>query len=184
MRRLVMMIALLALLTGTARAFSSSDHSSQGAVGPTGATGPAGPTGATGPAGLTGNTFSCPNEAGTGTTINHLVKFAAANPSTCIIIPTTDQANLNLIAGICIAGCGKTGNATIQTSGLATCVFDTGGGSGTVSGHTFGVSAETAGDCEDFGAPSNSTKSGTLGGWVLQNVGAGGGSAQVDMQIE
>ena len=112
------------------------------------------------------NPISVANEAGTGTTVSTLTKLTGA-PSTGIIAATTDSIG---VIGICISGCGITGSALIQTSGLAACVFD----GATTAGDYVQISSGTAGNCHDTGAATYPGGSGQVMGRVLSTNGGGG----------
>ena len=81
------------------------------------------------------------NGAGTGT--NLIAKLTGA-PSTVTSTATTDTGGA---IGICVAGCGTSGTASISTIGQASCVFD---GSVT-AGDYVQISSSVAGDCHDAG---------------------------------
>jgi hypothetical protein len=83
------------------------------------------------------------NDGATGTVVNKLVKLVGT-PSTAALPLTTDTSG---VIGICASGCGTTGNASIQISGIAPCAFD----GATVAGDYVGLSASVAGDCHDIG---------------------------------
>lgn len=80
----------------------------------------------------------------TGTTTGTLTKLINA-PSQATIAALTDVGG---IQGICVAGCGNTGTATIQQSSLVPCVFD----GPTIAGDYVGNSPTVVGDCHDTGA--------------------------------
>lgn len=83
------------------------------------------------------------NAASTGTTASRLVKLTGA-PSTAVIAGTADTTG---IVGVCIAGCGTTGSATVQQYGQVTCDFD----AATTAGGYVIPSTTTAGKCHDAG---------------------------------
>lgn len=91
-------------------------------------------------------TYICiPNANPTGTTLGSLVKFINA-PSQATIESTSSADATSISAqGICVAGCGNTGTATIQQSGLVNCNFD----GATVAGDLVIVSPSVTGDCRD-----------------------------------
>lgn len=124
------------------------------------------------------------NEGVTGTTLNKLVKLTGAN--TAVLAATTDTSG---IIGICLDGCGTTGQADISRLGIAACVFD----GGITQNDYVQISATTAGDCHDSGAayptsgeligrvfsPTNASAGTYLvllnGGEVQATTGGGGG---------
>jgi hypothetical protein len=84
------------------------------------------------------------------------------------------------ILGICAAGCGGSGNATIVRWGAATCSFD----QGTVAGDYVVPSTTTGGDCHDTGSNSYPTSGSQPLGWVLStNSGAGNYAVILDPGI-
>lgn len=86
-----------------------------------------------------------------GTITNGLAKLTGA-PSGVVATTLTDTVGA---VGICISGCGATGNATIQNVGVASCLLDT---SGSTAGDYVVISNTTAGDCHDVsggGYPSS-----------------------------
>jgi hypothetical protein len=101
-----------------------------------------------------------------GTTAQKLLKFTGA-PSKGTITAITDTNNA---IGICTAGCGNTGNATIQYDGITTCVFD----GATTANDFFTLSATIAGDCHDTGSAIAPTNGFQPIGIVLSTNGAGG----------
>lgn len=109
------------------------------------------------------------NDTGTGTVANKLVRYTGA-PSKVIIASAGD---LDGIVGICIFGCGTSGNAVIVTSGTANCIFE----NATTAGNYVIPGTGTAGDCRDAGTSTAlpvSTQGVQLVGIVLStNVGAG-----------
>lgn len=104
------------------------------------------------------------NAGVTGTTVNRLAKLTGA-PSTAVITATTDTENA---VGICTAGCGTTGNATIAIIGQVTCDFD----GATTAGNYVVISATTAGKCHDGGSAFPNAQAAY--GRVLSTNGAGG----------
>jgi len=92
----------------------------------------------------------------TGTTGNTLTILTGA-PSTATIATTTTTSG---VVGITVLGAGITGNATIQQSGIASCVFD----GATTAGDYVTISSTTAGDCHDAGtsAPVSSQNIGQV----------------------
>ena len=111
-----------------------------------------------------GNNIPVPNSA-TGTTLNKLVKFTAASPSTAIITSAGDTSG---IKGVCIQGCGTTGTAIIQQSGQVSCIFD----GATTANHYVQQSLTVNGDCTDGGATYPT--SGEVLGIVESTNGSGG----------
>lgn len=79
------------------------------------------------------------NEGATGTTTNRLVRITSAGTA----ITTSDTTDA---IGICVSGCGTTGNATIAVIGSASCVFS----GATTAGNYVGVGA--SGQCTDLGS--------------------------------
>jgi len=77
------------------------------------------------------------------------------------------------VIGICTAGCGTSGTATIQIAGTTSCVFDA---TATTAGDYVQISA-TAGDCHDAG--SSVPTSGQIIGRVLSTNSAGGGTYSI-----
>ena len=87
------------------------------------------------------------NEGVTGTTLNYLAVLTGST-SSAIIAPLS-AANGSIwtsgVVGVVVGGAGITGQATIQQSGLASCVFD----AGTTAGDFVFPSYTTAGQCSD-----------------------------------
>jgi len=73
-------------------------------------------------------------------------------PSTATVATSTSH-----VIGICIAGCGISGNAQIAYGGLASCVFD----GATTAGDYF-VLSSTPGECHDSGTGASSTSFGRV----------------------
>lgn len=113
-----------------------------------------------------------PNDSGTGTTLNKLVKLTSANPSTVIINAAGDTTDS---IGICASGCGTTGTATIVQYGTATCAFD----GSTTAGDYVQISASVAGDCTDAGATFPVANGQVLGHVNATNSGAGAYSMNI-----
>jgi hypothetical protein len=111
------------------------------------------------------------NEGTTGTTTNKLVSITGAT-SQAIVTPTNASSG---ILGICVSGCGTTGNARVIVSGYATCVFD----GATTAGDWVQRSGTNPGNCVSAGATYPS--SGQVLGRVLSTNG-GTGSYQVLLQ--
>lgn len=85
-----------------------------------------------------------PNNVSSGTIISNLAKI---DTSGTLIVTTT--ADTNIPVYLVVGNAGTTGNAKVATSGIATCIFDTGGGT---AGHFVITSTATAGLCRDGGA--------------------------------
>lgn len=88
--------------------------------------------------------------SGTGTVLNHLVRQTASGT----VQQTTTAEKVHVI-GICIAGCGNAGTATVAIAGRASCEFDS---AAAVAIKDFvGISATTDGTCTSLGAnpPTN-----------------------------
>jgi hypothetical protein len=103
------------------------------------------------------------NSAITGTVLNQLVSVTGGNPSRAVV----NSAQFGQI-GICIGGCGTSGNAIIAVAGDANCVFD-----GATSSGDFFESSATTGECHDAGAAIPSDGRETLG-FVTTTNGSGG----------
>jgi hypothetical protein len=113
------------------------------------------------------------NESVTGTTINKLVKLTGA-PSAAVLASTSDTSG---IVGLCAGGCGATGTATIQYTGVASCVFT----GATTAGDYVQIDTTTAGNCKDAGSAFPTT------GQVLGRVtstNASGGTYSVDLTFQ
>ena len=120
-----------------------------------------------------GTYMALANEGATGTGINLLAKATLGTvPSTVILPLTTDTGG---ILGICVAGCGTAGTATIQQSGQVNCTFD---GAPTTGGDYVRISPTTAGQCEDAGATYPTI--GQVIGRIIGN-GGGGNPKQIDL---
>lgn len=105
------------------------------------------------------------SNAGTGgTALNKLAKLSGA-PSTLLTALTSDTTG---IMGVCIAGCGTTGSATIQTYGLASVAVD----NATVAGDYLVVSSTAAGSAHDAGATYPNTVQ-IIGRVIATNASAG-----------
>jgi hypothetical protein len=87
-----------------------------------------------------------PNDTTTGTTNNKLAKLTAAGQA--VAIGTGDTTG---ILGIVVAGGGKSGNAQIARTGIATCTFDA---APVTPGHYVQASATAPGECSDTGSSS------------------------------
>lgn len=105
------------------------------------------------------------NAAVTGTTLNTLAKLTGA-PSAAVISATTDTGQA---VGIVTAGAGTIGVATIQISGLVSCVFS----GGTTAGDYVEISNIVAGNCADTSSASYPTSGQVIGRVLSTNVGAG-----------
>jgi hypothetical protein len=84
------------------------------------------------------------NNTGTGTIVYSLTKLTSA-PSTGTPAATSDTGG---IVGICVSGCGNSGQATIQQSGGGICNFD----GATTAGDYVQISSTVGGSCHDVGA--------------------------------
>ncbi len=111
-----------------------------------------------------GDCVTIANETGTGTTANKLVKLTGA-PSKAIITGTGDTTG---IIGVCDSGCGNTGSAVIQQSGLHITTVD---GSGSTAGHWALPSTSIVGDTMDSGVASTSAPPAGAIGIYLQTFG-------------
>ncbi len=111
-----------------------------------------------------GDCVTIANDSGTGTTTNKLVKLTGA-PSKAIITGTGDTTG---IIGVCDSGCGNTGSAVIQQSGLHITTVD---GSGSTAGHWALPSTSIAGDTMDSGVASTSAPPAGSIGIYLQTFG-------------
>jgi hypothetical protein len=112
------------------------------------------------------------NETGTGTTVGALAKLTGA-PSTAIITGTGDTSG---VIGIVVSGAGKSGNAIIAVSGIASCIFDAGG---VTAGDYVIISTTTAGDCADGGA---TVLAGESVGRALATVASGTANVLINIQ--
>lgn len=101
--------------------------------------------------------------ANPGTVVNTLTKINSSRQA--VEIATTDAIN---IYGICLNGCGNSGNAQVAFAGQAACLFD---GQTTVNDFVT-ASTTTAGDCHD-GTNSEPTGVQVIGRVVTANSGAG-----------
>lgn len=96
------------------------------------------------------NTYvQIPNDTTTGTTLHSLVRLLANGAVNSAITAGTSTGNKYAVVGICVNGCGTTGSATIQITGLASCTFDS--APAAVNNYVI-PSATTGGDCSDFGS--------------------------------
>jgi hypothetical protein len=110
-----------------------------------------------------GTEISVANASTTGTTLNTVTIMTGA-PQAAVIAPTS---TIGGVIGITVANAGTSGNATIQQSGIVSCVFD----GGTTAGDLVLVSTSTAGECHDSGSAG---VSGTSVGTVLSTNGSAG----------
>lgn len=107
------------------------------------------------------------NDVVTGTTLNKLAKINPAGLAGFAILPApTDTSGF---VGIVVAGAGATGNATIQQSGSASCVFDNAVTSGDY------VQVSSVGGCHDTGiaAPNYPTSGDVVGRLLATNAAPG-----------
>lgn len=116
--------------------------------------------------------LSLTNNNATGTTLNNLVKLDGSGNAVSAI--GTDTGG---IIGICVAGCGTSGSATIQTSGSVKCTFDF---VNAIAGHYVQNSSNTSGDCLDAGAsyPIGTTFTNQIIGRALAT---GSGAVLIDL---
>lgn len=91
------------------------------------------------------NSFLQLPNSSTGTIANELVKMAGAQGQ------VTTTGDLLGVMGIAVSGAGTSGTATIQTGGVAVCIFD---GSGSTAGDYVVNSTSVAGECSDTGSGS------------------------------
>lgn len=104
-----------------------------------------------------------------GTTLNQLVSYDTTNlDSNGIATVQTAPVSSKAVIGVCIAGCGTTGTATIGTYLAANCTSD----NQTTVGDLVAASATNAGQCDDYGA-SISTTVQTVGRVSKANTGTG-----------
>jgi hypothetical protein len=99
-----------------------------------------------------------------GTAPNFLVKLLNA-PSQATVPLTTDTGG---VLGICVAGCGNTGTATIQQSGTVSCLFD----GTTLAGDYVQISSTGAGNCHDS-STGYPTSGQVIGRVLTSNAGPG-----------
>lgn len=83
------------------------------------------------------------NDSSVGTATNALTKINSSGNA--VIAATTDTGG---IIGVCTSGCGKSGSATIQLTGLVNLAID----NSTTAGDYIGISTAAAGDGHDSGA--------------------------------
>ncbi len=109
-----------------------------------------------------------------GTVVNSLSKVVnVGGVAEVKQIATTDTKN---VYGVCVLGCGTTGNAQIAFMGQALCIFDGAAGVGDWAE----ASTTVAGDCHDDGnaEPNNG---GQILGRILTAAAGAGNTAVVDM---
>ena len=106
-----------------------------------------------------------PNDSSVGTTLHRLVKINSAGNA----VITSHLAVLGNTIGVCVAGCGTTGNATVAWVGNPVCDFD----GATTAGHNVIPSTITDGECHDNGYTSNPTNGDDLGTVASTQSGAG-----------
>src|SRR5689334_4728173 len=82
--------------------------------------------------------------ANPGTKANKLAKLSGS-PAAATNAAVSDTGG---VIGICVAGCGNSGSATIKVGGPASCSFD----GSTTAGDYVQISSKVAGDCHDVGA--------------------------------
>lgn len=99
---------------------------------------------------------------GTGTNLISAISGAG-------VITATATVNGVGLIGICTLNCGVSGQATIQTVGIASCVFD----GGTTSGDYIQLSSTVNGNCHDTGSVTFPT-GGQVVGRSLSNQGIAG----------
>lgn len=105
--------------------------------------------------------ISLPNALSSGTSQYTLTKMTGAGQ-----VVTASIGDTGGVIGVCLTGCGTTGNATIIQSGLTNCFYDAGL---PTPGHYVSISATTLGNCHDAGANYPSS------GQVIGRASAGGG---------
>lgn len=114
-----------------------------------------------------------PNEIGTGTCLNCVVKLSGSPGS----VKRTDAGDTTGAVGIAVEGTGTSGDAKVVVAGKAWCVFD-----GATTAHNYvQISSTTAGACTDAGA--SFPASGQVLGRVLSTNGAAG-TYQILLQIQ
>jgi hypothetical protein len=121
-------------------------------------------------------TYICPANGAAGTTYNGLAKFTGA-PSTVVATTTSDTQG---IQGVCVNKCGTSGNAVIQQSGIALCVFDNATTAGDyVINSPFGTS-----NCRDSGiAPPGSLPVGTQSVGIVLSTNASNGTYDLALEL-
>ena len=108
-----------------------------------------------------------PNGAATGTVLNRLVWLNATAPTQGRTPPLGES---NGVVGVCLAGCGTTGTATIVTQGMVECDFD----GATTAGHYVVISDTVDGACQDGGETFTQAAGRQVIGRVLETIGAAG----------
>ena len=108
-----------------------------------------------------------PNGAATGTVLNRLVWLNATAPTQGRTPPLGES---NGVVGVCLAGCGTTGTATIVTQGVVECDFD----GATTAGHYVVISDTVDGACQDGGETFTQAAGRQVIGRVLETIGAAG----------
>jgi len=126
-------------------------------------------------------TYACILNAGiTGTFINTLTKLTCcdSSQSAAVIAATTDTSG---IIGITVSGAGNGGNAIVQESGVAACIFD----NATTANDYVQISSTTGGDCHDSGVlyTSPPPAGGQIVGIVL-STNAGAGTYQLNLNTQ
>jgi hypothetical protein len=110
-----------------------------------------------------GTYWTLANATPTGTVLDALAVLGGTSASNATVATTSTSSG---IIGLCVLNCGTTGNATIQQSGTAPCVFD----GATTFNDAVVPSVTTGGDCHDAGAASATNSIGTV---TTTNAGAG-----------
>jgi hypothetical protein len=114
-----------------------------------------------------------PNDASTPTTPARLVMLTATG--TVQLAPAGAAAR---VLGICLSGCGNSGQARVVTRGTTTCAFD----GAAVVGHYVRMSDTVAGGCMDAGA--SRPASGAVLGYILSALaGSGNGTVLLEPDI-
>ena len=101
--------------------------------------------------------YTAPNDGSGATVLNKVVIYEFTSPNKVRSALTTDGGGGG--NGICVAGCGSTGTATIAGIGFASCVFD----GATTAGDFVVVSSTVNGDCHDTGTASPVGLGGVVG---------------------
>lgn len=132
------------------------------------------------PAASSGNFFYCANDA-TGTVLNEIAKCTTSGCSgsgnACEVISANEPPTAS-VAGVVISGAGTSGFAQIQTSGPASCIFDTGPTKGDVI--SYQTSPGQNGKCHDYnGGPPNIGIAPGIG--IAETTNGGGGTYTVDL---
>lgn len=125
--------------------------------------------------GSNGAPFLIRTNSPNGTTLNQLVTYDTGNLDSGGVATVQNAAvGSKAVIGICIAGCGTSGSATIGTYLSAQCLSD----NQTHIGDLVTASSTSAGQCDDYGAAVSSTVQ-TVGRISKANTGAGTNS-QID----